>query len=407
METKPIKMSKYEPASLAKRVFAGIMDAAVMLFIFFLLAAWALTPIADVAMHRVNKVDQGYTYQFASHLFVLETKNEAGEYETVEVKDSNGKVRSYNISAIYRSENTAPSFYLKRIYYYYHNFKTNTDIEYPASKYTDYYKDCFYSPLYNEKIDGTLPKDLYTDAWFSKNVLEIESKNTYFKLDTSKENYLDSIVLKDETKKAEAVSFLQQKAYDAFNDCATSSYYVDLYNDIRWTDFFIYTVAFALSYSIFFITIPLIFKDGATLGKKTMKIAVISYDGYTAKKRQILFREFLLLLVMELLGVVFGIGLTSLAIMSAGVVVLFLLTLVSKVKRSPFDFAAYTIVVDSVHSTWFKNKAEEERHEKEVEDNLSKYRKYNPDESKLLQKGTEILDEELKKEVESKNNENK
>ena len=213
--------------------------------------------------------------------------------------------------------------------------------------------------------------------------------------------------MKDETKKADAVTFLKEKAADGLADLSDSSYFDDLYNKRRWIDVFIYSVAFVLSYSIYFITIPLIFKDGETLGKKTMHLAVISYDGYSAKKRQILFRETLLLIVMAILGLVVGIGLTSLAIMSLGVVVLFLLTLVSKVKRSPFDFAAYTIVVDSIHSTWFKDKESEAQHEKELEENLSKYRKYTPDDSKLIQKGTEILDEELKKEVENKNNENK
>ena len=100
-----------------------------------------------------------------------------------------------------------------------------------------------------------------------------------------------------------------------------------------------------------------------------------------------------------LLGIVVGIGLTSLAIIALGVVLLFLGTLIPKNKRSVFDFAAYTIVVDSIHSTWFKNADDEKRHEAELEDNMSKYKKYIPDEEKLIQVGTEILDPELKKEV--------
>ena len=141
-------------------------------------------------------------------------------------------------------------------------------------------------------------------------------------------------------------------------------------------------------------------KDGQTLGKKTMNIAVISIDGYAAKKRQILFREILLFIVIGVLGVVVGIGLTSLAVIAVGVVLLFIGTLIPKNKRSIFDYAAFTIVIDSLHSVWFKTKEEEERHERELEDNMAKYKKYVPDNPNLIQVGSKIVDEKLLKEIE-------
>ena len=144
----------------------------------------------------------------------------------------------------------------------------------------------------------------------------------------------------------------------------------------------------------------MLFKDGETLGKKTMQIAVISYDGYSAKKRQILFREILLFIVIFILGIVVGIGLTSFAIMALGILVLFILTLIPKNKRSIFDYAAYTIVVDSIHSTWFKSVEDEKRHEQELEANMSKYKKYIPENPNLIQVGSTIVDEKLKREIE-------
>ena len=201
MDQTVTKMSKFEPASLAKRVFAGIMDGAVMLFTFFLFAIFVTTPIANVGLHRNDINNKLLAYQMGSHLVVMEAENEEGETITIEVKDSSGNPRDYDNTLLCYSSNTSPSYYLKRIYYYYHNFKTNTDIEYPTKEDAQYLKECFASPLYNEKIGDTLPKDLYTNDWFSKSILEIESENTFFKLDSSKENYLESIALKDETKK--------------------------------------------------------------------------------------------------------------------------------------------------------------------------------------------------------------
>ncbi len=386
------KISHYEPAPIAKRLFAGIMDAAVFLFTFFILALWVTTPIAKAGMHYDDYYLLGERYQLASHLFLAEKSDDNGNDIVVEVKDSTGNLRDYNASTLYYSSNDNPDFYIKRIYYYYHNFKTGVDIELPIDKGFDAVNDHFVSPEYNTPIEGVLPKDYYTNEWFSENILKVNAEDSFFQIDYTNPNYLESISLKDESKKAEAVSFLKNKAVEATNEMYYSSYYGEINNKIKYIQFYIFGVAFTLSFAAYFIVIPLIFKDGETLGKKSMHISVISFNGYSAKKRQILFREILLFITVSLLGIVVGIGLTSLAIISLGVVILFLLTLIPKTKRSAFDFAAYTVVVDSIHSTWFKDALDEKRHEEELEDNMSKYKKYIPDEEKVLQVGSTIVD---------------
>lgn len=399
-EVKEIKkISKYEPAPIAKRLFAGIMDGVIFLFTFFILALWVTTPIANAGLHYQDYYRLGERYQLASHLFLAEKTDDNGNEIIVDVKDSTGNLADYQSLMLPYSSNSEPSFYIKRIYYYHHNFKTGLDIELPTSAKYDAVNDHFVAPTYNTPIDGALPKDIFTNGWFNENVLRANAEDSYFKVDSSNPNYLESISLKDESQKAAAVDYLKNKAVEAINEMYYSSYYGELNNQIKLVQFFIFGVAFTTSYAIFFITIPLIFKDGETLGKKSMHISVISFNGYSAKKSQILFRELLLFVVIFLLGIVVGIGLTSLAIIALGVALLFLGTLIPKNKRSVFDFAAYTIVVDSIHSTWFKDKEDEERHVEALEDNMSKYKKYIPDKDKLVQVGTEILDPELKKEV--------
>ena len=397
------RISKYEPAPIAKRLFAGIMDGVVFIFIFLAMALWVFTPIADTAMDYNKTADVGKRYQLGTHLYIPQKTNDDGVVVDVEVKNSTGDLNDYTICMLYNSSNESPSFYINRIYYYYHNYNCNVDIELPSNKEYDPVNDHFVSPNYDKEINGLLPVNYYTDEWFSKTILGSESESCLFSFDTSKENYLESISVKEGVSNEDVIKYLKNQAYETVKEFYHSDYYQAIEKYIEKVQYFIFLTPFGLSYAIFFILIPMLMKDGETLGKKTMNIAVISMDGYKAKKRQILFREVLLFLVIGILGVVVGIGLTSLAVIAVGVVLLFIGTLIPKNKRSVFDFAAYTIVVDSVHSTWFKNKEDEARHKQELEDNMAKYRKYVPDNPNLIQVGSTIVDEKLKKEIEKEN----
>lgn len=400
------KISKFEYAPLAKRVFAAIMDGAVFMFVFLLMALWVFRPIANAGLGYRETSELGYRYQLASHLYLAEKQDDNGNKVVVEVKDSTGDLLDYKVETLYYYTGEDISFYVGRVYYYYHNYKTGTDIELPQNTETktwDAIADHFVSPDYKTPINGVLPVKYYTNDWFSKNVLELDKAETYFKIDDTKTDYVQSIVLIDEAKKADALKFLRNAAYEATKDFYFSDYYQGIEKTIERIQLFIFIPPFVISFLIFYFLFPLIFKGGETLGKKTMHLAVISFDGYKAKKRQIILRETILLIAMAFCAVVVGIGLTSIAIMALGTLILFIITLFSKYKRSPHDFAAYTIVVDGIHSVWFDNPEDEARHQKELDENMSKYNKF-VDESHLLQKGTEILDEGLKKEVEDNQN---
>lgn len=394
------KISRYEPAPMAKRLFAGIMDAAVFIFVFLAMALWVFTSIANAAFGYNDINNAGKRYHLATHLYLAQKIDDDGNLVVVPVKDSTGNMNDYSELTLYSSSNENPSFYIERIYYYYHNFKTNVDIELPTNGEYDPINDHFASPEYNQEINGVLPVDLYTNEWFSKEILQVEEDNSFFEIASESESYLASIKVKEGSNNSDVITFLKNRAYEATGDMYHSDYFQAIEKQIEKIQYFIFLPPFAISYGIFFILIPLLFKDGQTLGKKTMAVAVISFDGYSAKKRQILFREVLLFIVIFLLGIVVGIGLTSFAIISAGVVLLFIGTLIPKNKRSIFDYAAYTIVIDSIHSVWFKNKIDEARHQQELENNMSKYKKYIPENPNLIQVGSTIVDEKLKREIE-------
>ena len=394
------RISRYEPAPIAKRLFAGIMDGVVFVFIFLAMALWVFTPIADAAMAYNSTADVGKRYQLATHLYIPQKINDDGVVVDIEVKNSTGNLDDYTLCMIYNSSNEAPSFYINRIYYYYHNYNCNVDIELPSNKEYDPINDHFVSPNWDKEINGVLPVNYYSNDWFSENILNSKSESCLFNFDVSKENYLESISVKEGISNETVISYLKNQSYEAVKHFYHSDYYEAINQHIKNVQYFIFITPFALSFAIFFILIPMLMKDGETLGKKTMNIAVISMDGYKAKKRQILFREILLFIVIFILGIVVGIGLTSLAVIAVGVVLPFIGTLIPKNKRSIFDFAAYTIVIDSIHSVWFRNKEDEARHKQELEDNMAKYRKYVPDNPNLIQVGSTIVDEKLKKEIE-------
>lgn len=389
---------------MAKRLWAAIMDAAVFVFAYFILALWVFTPLANVCFKYNEKYNLGHQYRFASHLLLIQEQNESGDgYVIVEVKDSDGILENYIATPLYSYKSTDPSLYINRVYYYYHNYKTNQDIELPLKNKTktfDPIEDHFVSPEYNQEIDGKLPKYLYTNEWFSDKILNVGKEDSYFKIDDSKEDYLESIVLIDESKKDDALTFLKEKVSEATKDFANSKYYQDLNNSIYAVQLFIFMPPFVLAYMTFYMLIPLLMKDGETLGKRVTHIAVISNDGYSVRKRQIVFRQILLFLAMFIAAFVVGIGITSIAIMCLLTVILFGITLLSKTKRSPHDYAAYTVVVDSIHSTWFKNKEDEERHQQELEANMAKYKRVDIKNENVIQIGSTIVDEKLKKEIE-------
>ena len=396
-------ISKFEAAPIAKRLFADIMDAAVFIFVFFALALWVFTPISDPAFGYTDTVNIGKRYHLSSALYLPQKIDDNGNVIIVSIKDSTGNMNDYTELPLYNSQSEDISLFINRVYYYYHNFKTNTDIELPENYDFKAVEDHFASPEYNEPIDGVLPVNIFTNEWFSRSILRVQNENTYFVIDTENSDYLSSISLKEGVDKTEALAYLRNEAYEATKDLYYSPFFQEIEKKIENIQFFIFLPPFGISFAIFYILIPLLFKDGETLGKKTMHLSVISYDGYSAKKRQILFREILLFIVIFVLGIVIGIGLTSFAIIALGVFVLFLLTIFMPYKRSPFDFAAYTVVVDSIHSTWFKSREDEKRHQEELEANMAKYKKYVPDNPNLIQVGTEIVDEEFKKELEKEN----
>ena len=233
------KISRYEPAPMAKRLFAGIMDAAVFIFVFLAMALWVFTFIANAAFGYNDLNNVGKRYHLATHLYLAQKIDDDGNLVVVPVKDSTGNMNDYSELTLYSSSNENPSFYIERIYYYYHNFKTNVDIELPTNGEYDPINDHFASPEYSQEINGVLPVDLYTNEWFSKEILKVEEADSFFEIASESESYLASIKVKEGSNNSEVITFLKNRAYEATGDMYHSDYFQAIEKQIEKIQYFI------------------------------------------------------------------------------------------------------------------------------------------------------------------------
>lgn len=358
------ELKSIKEANLAKRLIAVIMDGALFSFIFFFFITLVFTPIANKAFDYENMQAQELAYAVNSKLYAVEVNKEI--IEPTELKTS-----IFDVYPISDYKDKEVDFYISRVKYYYLNYKTGVDVSVPAEKNAEDYR----SPDYNVEIKDengnlVLPKDYYTEDWFNA--------------------LTSSITTMEEAR---------ELAKDAIKDFSNSLYIRDIESKLSKTQVFVIVPSFVLSYSIFFIAIPLIFKNGETLGKKTFNIGFVTKDGYNVKKRQIVSRQLLLFLYVSLFTFVVGFEITTcVATLCLGVSIYFIATAISKTKRSFVDYFAYTYLIDTRASVWFSSPEEEAQKVQVVEENVAKLKVEEEPLKNVIQIGGEIIDEDAKRE---------
>lgn len=359
-------------ANLAVRILAVVMDAVLMFFIWAGLASYVFTPIANKAFKYSEIGAKQLQLEVSSNLCVCtETNNDQEKVININNGETIGNgIVSYIQLSSYESDDI--NFYKERLHYYYCCFKTGENVVYPEGKNFD----DFVAPNYNKVIknnngDEILPKDYYTDVWFNSKFSDFSS-----------------------------VEKAKEYCLEAENDFYYQDYFQELVNKNKKIQIFIFLPPYIISFSLFFILIPTLCKNGETLGKKVMHLGFISKDFYDVKKRQIIIRQVILLLYVSLSLFVLGIGITSLATLGVGVFIYFLATFISKTKRSPVDYFAYVYLIDTRTSVWFSTPEVELKKEKELEENMSKYRKTEVENKNVIQIGSTIVDETVKEEFE-------
>lgn len=345
-------MHKIVLAPVGKRAFAAIIDLILALFIWLGVFAGAQAIFLSVDYSK-NLASELTSYQVASGLYYIGT---------------DGNVAAHDDYAAYES-------YQGMIVSYYTDYLVNKcPEEYRNAKYTTYWYNVFI--LGQDDV-----KSLYTsEALSSREAPSKPDGATYFEYDGT--NY-DSLALpksslyveSDRTKglsddgKAKLLAFYyspsrQSVYYNAGNSLFQLPFYSEpnaAYSAMEKT--YPLLVGIAISYSLYYLLVPLIFQDGETFGKRMFNLCLVNKNGFQVQKPQVVIRTLPLALIMLalffFLGNIYGIMITLFILMVSYVLVIF-----TKNHTAIHDFMALTYVVDKKDSVFFKNIEEQDRQEK-------------------------------------------
>lgn len=311
------------PASLGKRSGAAILDVFIAALVWFGLLAYGVQPIFNTAFDVYLIQDQYQAIQIDSKLYV-----ENAEYSTVNVLDA----EDY------------PTGVLE--YYTVYKFgKYSTGEEYSI-------------PWYNEHI---LLIGTETSLFQYQQILGVDDPTLVgiAKPVENPETLTSAQLSSANAASASAVTSFFAAAYSAaVSDLNLQPAYLTLATQL--SNYFVWELAIsiALSLLIFFLLIPMLLKDGKTIGKQIFGLSLVNKLGYKVTKLQILFR-FLSFAIIEVFG--------SFYTMMGTILISYTMMVFGKKSMSIHDFLASTRVIDGKHSVWFKNADEAAKYQAEVD----------------------------------------
>ncbi len=347
-------LENIQTAKLFPRFVSFIVDLAISAFVFFGLLLFTQNVICVNSPYVKNAKDAFISYNIESGLFVeSENKDEYVEKTFDSYKGYQDLFFSYYTDYLV---NKCPEQYRlnyngQEVYWFnvhvlgqkddrnlYTSDLTKLDplVSSVAPTLFTYKVDADNKPLYDE---FALPRYLNNDP--SKELSETEEKTlqAYYyisdKNNTNNQTCYYHLAIKDLTNRP-----FVSKAYDTWYD-HTYSYPI--------------VICLAFSTAIFFLVVPLCFKNGETLGKMMFKLCLANKLGYRYSRVQLIPRFLLSMAVIAILYFVIGINLISLGILTFLALGSYTMTIFTKDHKALHDYVAGTIVVDKVHSEIFKN----------------------------------------------------
>lgn len=345
-------MHKIVLAPVGKRALAAVIDLILALFIWLGVFAGAQAIFLSVDYSK-NLASEMTSYQVASGLYYLGT---------------DGNVAAHDDYVAYES-------YQGMVVSYYTDYLVNKcPEEYRNAKYTTYWYNVFI-------LGQDDPKSLYTSEALSSR--ESPSKTdgpTYFEYDGA--NY-DSLAipksdlyvdgdrakgLSDDGKKELLAFYYSPSHQSAYFNAGNSLFQMPFYSEPNaaysaMEKTYPLLVGIAISYSLYYLSVPLIFKDGETFGKRMFGLCLVNKNGFQVQKPQVVIRTLPLALIMLalffFLGNIYGIMFTLFILMVSYILVIF-----TKDHEAIHDFMALTYVVDKRDSVFFNNIEEQDRQEK-------------------------------------------
>lgn len=361
--------------SIAALIDFGIITA-VGMGLFFLLSYFVFEPIS----RAVPTVD--YVAFEASAQRLMDTQVASGLFY---YDDETEKTEIYASKATYQEYDAI----IQNYYFVYLQTPDLIDDELAAT-YTPYWYNVFIYGLDDEQ-------NLYSDSDLAKRYSVVDSVGkTYFEYDVVGEvKQYDALAvvktshyknsdreqgLTDDAKTGLLNYFYNGNLSYAYTgvasiyvltieaDLATRTFFADAYTEYRefayqvsiWTTLLPELTAILIVAVLAYFVMPLILKNGKTVGKLVMGIALVNKLGYNISIPQLVMRFFFpLVVVIGLLivgGSTFAIG------MGLFVLVSYTMVIFTKEHKAIHDYLAGTIAIDSKRSVWFKDATEEAKY---------------------------------------------
>lgn len=280
-------IDNYEIPSLLARIAAATLDLAIFIFV-----ALILFSIGGFVVSQEGQTYANYVALVDDHIHYAQLANKDDTNQYVALSDND---------LLSMQEDNA--LIINRLSYFYLSYLTGENIGTNLEPSLHYQESVV--------VDGVsiAKKDYYAVEFFNNEILKIGEENSYFvyqktggNVDTSKVGVVDDFYI--ETVDSDSGPVLRIKRdvnlllylKDIYEDAIVLFYnqpsiieannYVNLVNSILMLG------AGVLSFSIFYLLLPLLSKNYRTIGKHIFKLTVVDNDGYKAKKWRIALRSF-------------------------------------------------------------------------------------------------------------------
>lgn len=281
-------------ANLLKRTGAAVLDLFLWLITSLLLLSYLFGPLYDAQYGTSQLSREVFAYQEASYLYAVD--EETNQLVNLDLQD-------------------VPT----AIYSYYSNFKDGK--VYTAGQ----------------------PAFEFSVAWFNDNVLKVTTTDSLFTLVNGDNNTL--AVVKPGIETIDLDEFYTEAYRQAFLDFNTYAPFASLVSLLN--GYFLEIIGYSalISFIIFYLVVPLVARQGQTIGKRASQLMVVNDKGYFMQWWQ-----------LPLRSLVFAVTLvTAIYTIFGSLLLSYTLMVFTKFYRSANDFIALTRVVDKKASVVFKD----------------------------------------------------
>lgn len=289
----------------------------------------------------------------------------------------NGGYYSYESSEYFEKNENDQYNIIEALSYFYLNYLTNNNLAEGDVGSFDFDKEI--------DVDGVkiLQKDYYTVSWFNENVLGLPKEgqtseidyfmyqkdgenNDYTKIGTVNEKYISKIETAGEvtykvemSKEMEAYVTNEYKA--AIEVLYGQGFFKEWTKNLELASGLITLITRLVMVLIVYIMIPMLLRDGKTLGKLMFKISLSGYDDAPIKKWQILPRAIFFIALPVVMYFVTN-SYINMAIIALLLVASISIMAASKRKTALHDLIARTVVIDD----YYKKKMAEQKELEEL-----------------------------------------